>query len=183
MSALLPLKPGPEPPISQNSLLISLLAGKLRPETHPVFGNSRRRAHTQNSRFCGHFSRMIAGIFRSLPRDIASRAEVGASVSGAKNPVPNSIWAASAWHEVRRPVPVGIANRRMKWTREHWERAVSKYRPSASAAWVSILGTGMHWRSRTRKCYGKRILAPDDIRDCLEESDDEWKSDYYVEEE
>jgi len=33
------------------------------------------------------------------------------------------------------------------------------------------------------KCYGKRILAPDDIRDCLEESDDEWKSDYYVEEE
>jgi len=41
----------------------------------------------------------------------------------------------------------------------------------------------MHWRSRTRKCYGKRILAPDDIRDCLEESDDEWKSDYYVEEE
>ena len=67
---------------------------------HPVFGNSRRRAHTQNSRFCRHFSRMIAGIFRSLPRDIASRAEFGASVSGAKNPVPNSIWAASAWHEV-----------------------------------------------------------------------------------
>ena len=75
---------------------------------HPVFGNSRRRAHTQNSRFCGHFSRMIAGIFRSLPRDIASRAEFGASVSGAKNPVPNSIWAASACHEVHGATCMGM---------------------------------------------------------------------------
>jgi hypothetical protein len=43
---------------------------------------------------CGHFPRVVVSDFRSLRGDIVSRSLFGASVSGGKNLVPNSVRAS-----------------------------------------------------------------------------------------
>ena len=62
---------------------------------HPVSRNPQLIARKQKSRFCGHFSGVVVSDFRSLRGDIVSRSLFGASVSGGKNPVPNSVRASA----------------------------------------------------------------------------------------
>jgi len=77
--------------ISENSLFLETVSLNCI-RHHAVFGNYGRRDHMQEGRFCGHFSRVVAGNFWSLRGDIVSRDGFGASVSGGGNPVPNSTW-------------------------------------------------------------------------------------------